>query len=76
MFNETADKWFVKIQEDKVYIFAKGQVKLANKKFTSIKNDHCLTFGNDTEIQEVAEDTKIMSNGFSFTPISNLKDMP
>ena len=72
MFNETAEKWFNKIEENKVYIFANGQVKLANKKYTSIKNDYCLTFGNETEIQECAEDKEISSTGFSFTKLDQL----
>ena len=75
MFNETAEKWFNKVEENKVYIFANGQVKLANKKFTSIKNDYCLTFGNETEIQECAEDKEISSNGFSFTKLEQLANV-
>lgn len=44
-FGEEATKKFGQmIKENKVYLFANGQVKLANKKFTSIKNDYCLTF--------------------------------
>ena len=49
-FNDTANKIDEKVQLNKVYTFAGGDVKLANKKFTAIKNDYCLTFGNDTEI--------------------------
>jgi replication factor A1 len=59
MFNEVVDKWMNKTEENKVYIFANGTVKMANKKYTSIKNDFCLTFGNETEIQECNEDTNI-----------------
>jgi replication factor A1 len=50
MFNETAERWNSKLEENKVYIFANGKVNLANKRFTSIKNDYSLTFGNETEI--------------------------
>jgi replication factor A1 len=50
MFNETAERWDSKLEENKVYIFANGKVNLANKRFTSIKNDYSLTFDNKTEI--------------------------
>lgn len=75
MFNETANKWYPKVEENKVYIFANGKVGLANKKFSSIKNDYSLTFGLETEIQECGNDQGISSNGFSFTKIDMIKDL-
>jgi replication factor A1 len=69
-----AEKWYPKIEENKVYIFANGKVGLSNKRFTSIKNDYSLTFGLETEIQECGEDTNIQNNGFSFTKIDLIKD--
>lgn len=74
MFNETAEKWNSKLEENKVYIFANGRVNLANKRFTSIKNDYSITFGNETEIQECGNDQNIQTNGFSFTKIDLIKD--
>ena len=41
-FNEAADIFDPKIHENKVYLFSNGCVKMANKRFTSIKNDFCL----------------------------------
>jgi len=38
------------IKENRVYLIANGMVKLANKKFSSIKNDHCLTFDQNADI--------------------------
>lgn len=52
MFDNTAEKWYKKIEENKIYLIANGRVQMANKKFTSIKNDFALTLGNDTEIDE------------------------
>lgn len=49
---------------------------MANKKFTSIKNDFCLTLGFETEIEECGEDVQILNNGFSFTSIAALKESP
>jgi len=45
--------------EDKVYSFANGRVQMANKKFTSIKNDFSLMLGLETEIKEVGNDSTI-----------------
>lgn len=44
-FKEAVDKFYGILEQGKIYLFANGAVKLANKKFTSIKNDYCLTFG-------------------------------
>jgi replication factor A1 len=74
MFNETAEKWYPKIEENKVYVFANGKVGLSNKRFTSIKNDYSLTFGMETEIQECGNDQNIQTNGFCFTKIDLIKD--
>ena len=73
MFNEIAEKWCEKIEENKVYTFANGQVKIANKRFTSIKNDFTIIFGNETEIKECGEDQAILKNGFCFTKLDDIK---
>jgi replication factor A1 len=52
MFDNAAERWHKKIEENKIYLFSNGRVAMANKKFTSIKNDFALTFGNDVEINE------------------------
>ena len=58
-FNEGAEKYDKVLQENKVYLFSNGNVKLANKKFTSIKNDYCLNFDNNADVQEVEDDQDI-----------------
>ena len=50
-------------------------VKIANKKFTSIKNDYCLTLGNHTEMKEVKEDEGITQSGFSFTGLKEIEEI-
>ncbi len=50
-FGEEAAKRFAPmLKENKVYLFSNGSVKIANKKFTSIKNDYCLTFDHLADI--------------------------
>jgi len=48
---------------------------MANKKFTSIKNDFCITFDQSTEIQECKDDSKINQTGFSFTKIDQIQQL-
>lgn len=43
-FNDAANLFDPKIQQNKVYLFSNGKVNIANKKFTSNKNDFCIVF--------------------------------
>eukprot|EP00347_Sterkiella_histriomuscorum_P012018 403370207 len=72
-FGEAAHKYDQMLHENHVYLFSNGQVKIANKKFTSIKNDHCLTFDQNAEISEVQDDNQIKSQGFSFVTLRNIE---
>jgi replication factor A1 len=52
-FREAVDKFFDIIQPDQVYVFGNGKLKVANRKFTSIRNDYEITF-DDKAIVECA----------------------
>jgi replication factor A1 len=56
-------------------MFSNGTIKIANQKFTSIKNDHCIIFDQGSEIEEVKEDKKIATQGFCFTKIKLIEDL-
>jgi len=47
--------------ENNVYLMSNGSVKIANKKYTSIKNDFCITFDKNSEIEEIDDDNKIQT---------------
>jgi len=49
-FNEAADSFDKIIEENKVYLFSNGYVKIANRKFTSVKNDFCVVFEKNASI--------------------------
>ena len=72
-FNETAESLSQKLEQDKVYTFCNGTVKLANKRFTSIKNDYCLTFDYSTVIEPCKDDAQITGDGFSFTKLDEIE---
>jgi len=74
-FNEAADIFEHKIQENKVFLFSNGVVKMANKRFTSIKNDFCIVFEKNAQIVEVADDGSIAEQAFDFTEIKNIQDI-
>ena len=43
-FGDAARKWDERLVEGKVYSMSGGNVKMANKRFTTIKNDFAITF--------------------------------
>lgn len=48
---------------------------MANQKFTSIKNDYCIVFDQNSEITECSNDTQIKAQGFSFTTIEEINEL-
>jgi len=61
MFKDAVDKFEPMLKENSVYTFSNGQVKLANLRFSSIKNDFSLVFDTCAEIKECEDDEKIQS---------------
>lgn len=69
-FNEAADNFDSKIKENHVYTFANGVVRMANKKFTSVRNDFCIVFEKHSQILEKKDDGSICNQAFDFCKIS------
>lgn len=74
-FNDDVDKFYDMLQNDKVYLFSNGRVKIANKRFSNLDNDHEITFGRDTVIQMVAEDNRICRTQYKFIKISDVEKL-
>lgn len=75
-FNNCVNKFFDRIENNKVYFITSADLKAANKKFTSIANNFELFFNNDTEIvlsEDHNEDVPLMK--YEFSSISNVKKM-
>uniref|UniRef100_A0AAR2KZ72 Replication protein A subunit n=1 Tax=Pygocentrus nattereri TaxID=42514 RepID=A0AAR2KZ72_PYGNA len=49
-FNQEVDKFYSLIEQGKVYYISKGSLKIANKQFTSLKNDYEMTLNGDSSI--------------------------
>jgi len=71
-FKETADKFFPMLEEQKVYTFSGGKLKVANKQYTSIKNNYEITFDNQSEIHMCSDADDIKTAQFNVVKISSL----
>uniref|UniRef100_A0A671N9W1 Replication protein A subunit n=1 Tax=Sinocyclocheilus anshuiensis TaxID=1608454 RepID=A0A671N9W1_9TELE len=49
-FNNEVDKFYSLIEQGKVYYISKGTLKIANKQFSSLKNDYEMTLNGETTI--------------------------
>ena len=74
-FNEAADQFDLQIEENMVYLFSNGVVKMANKRFTSIKNDFCIVFEKNAQIKQVDDDGSIAEQAFDFTDIRDIQEI-
>lgn len=75
MFKDAADKFYSILEQDKVYIISKGQLKLANKKFSRLPNEYEITLNSDAEIIEVHDDSKISTQKFDFKEIHSINNI-
>ncbi|XP_072557609.1 replication protein A 70 kDa DNA-binding subunit [Paramormyrops kingsleyae] len=49
-FNQEVDKFYSLIESGKVYYISKGTLKIANKQYTSLKNDYEMTLNGESTI--------------------------
>jgi len=57
-----------------VYLFSGGKLKVADKRFNTLKNNYEITFDATSDIRPVADDAGIKQMSFSFIKISQLPD--
>lgn len=50
-FREVADRFYPMIEVGKTYLIARGQLKMANKKFSTLNNQYEMTLGYESNIQ-------------------------
>ncbi|XP_022901411.1 replication protein A 70 kDa DNA-binding subunit [Onthophagus taurus] len=75
-FRDLVDKFYDMIEVDKVYYISKCLAKMANKQYTSIKNDYELTLTNDTIIQPCEDDIdEIPQTQFNFISIDKISNI-
>lgn len=71
-FKDACDKFEPILKEGCIYLLSNGNVKIANQRFSSIKNDFCLVFDRNAEITEVPNDESIKEKGYCFTNLDEL----
>jgi replication factor A1 len=75
-FQEMATKLFSIIVVGQVYVVSNGQVKMANKKFSTLKGEYELTLNNQTHVMAVQDDTSIKLMHYNFTKLAELAALP
>lgn len=73
-FNDSAERYYLELDEGQVYTFTGGTVKIANAKYTSVKNDYTIIFDRNSTIERAEDDHKIKNQGFSFVTIEDIND--
>jgi len=73
-FKEAVEKFYDMLQEDNVYTFQGGRIKMANRQYTSIDCDYEITFSQYSVIKHLGDDRSIRKMMFNFCPIAQLAD--
>jgi replication factor A1 len=76
-YNDAATKWNSELEEGLIYTMKNGQVKMANKRYTTIPHDHCLSFDQYAAIDKVKDDRQ-MANfqgcAYSFKSLKEVQE--
>ncbi|CAM8978131.1 unnamed protein product [Rhodiola kirilowii] len=73
MFREAAKKFYDKFQLGKVYYISKGMLKVANKQFSTVKNDYEMTLNENSVVEEATSEAAFVPEiKFNFVPIDQL----
>ena len=72
-WREAADKFHPLIEVGKVYLIARGQLKMANKQFSTLNNAYEISLGFDSQI-EVCEDAVLMPKiHYNFVTVADIE---
>lgn len=69
---DAVDRFFPLLAVNGVYTFSGGKVKLADKRFTSVKHEYELQFDDKATIMPTDDDRRIATNVYSFVPIAGI----
>lgn len=74
-FKAGVDRFYNELQVGRVYCFGNGRVKIADTRYSSIKNDQELSFDEKAVITESQDDARILKAVYNFAKIEKLKDV-
>jgi replication factor A1 len=75
-FNDVAEKVHKEIEENKVYEIRGGQVKINDKKFSTLKSEYRLILDAASQISEVNDNGSIKDCHFDFVSIDRIAELP
>lgn len=76
-FKEVADRLYQVMEVGQTYLIARGQLKMANKKFAALNNNYEVTFNFDTQVQLCADEPISKPKvHYRFTPIDLMTKRP
>ncbi|XP_015235534.1 PREDICTED: replication protein A 70 kDa DNA-binding subunit-like [Cyprinodon variegatus] len=73
-FNNEVDKFFSLVEQGKVYYISKATLKIANKQYTTLKNDYEMTLHAHSSIVPCEDTHDIPSMQCDFVPIGDLEN--
>uniref|UniRef100_A0A1A8J7W6 Replication protein A subunit n=2 Tax=Nothobranchius kuhntae TaxID=321403 RepID=A0A1A8J7W6_NOTKU len=73
-FTQEVDKFFPLIEVGKVYYISKGSLKIANKQYTSVKNDYEMTLNGETSIIPCEDSCDVPTVQCDFVSIAELEN--
>ncbi|CDW80297.1 replication protein a 70 kda dna-binding [Stylonychia lemnae] len=74
-FNVAADFFEDKLLLGRVYDFYDGNIKLANKKFSTVNNDFTITFEKSSQIKEAVDNGSIKKNNVEYSYIKAIENL-
>ncbi|WOL17668.1 replication protein A 70 kDa DNA-binding subunit B-like [Canna indica] len=72
MFNEAANKFYPKFELGKVYYISKGSLRVANKQFSTVKNDYEMNLNENSIVEEAEGEIFIPETKYDFVKIDQL----
>ncbi|XP_056297124.1 replication protein A 70 kDa DNA-binding subunit [Pseudoliparis swirei] len=73
-FNQEVDKFFSLVEVGKVYYVSKGSLKIANKQYTSVKNDYEMTLSGESTIIPCEDSRDVPVMQCDFVSIGDLEN--
>ncbi|XP_047450988.1 replication protein A 70 kDa DNA-binding subunit [Mugil cephalus] len=73
-FNQEVDKFYTLIEAGKVYYISKGSLKIANKQYTSVKNDYEMTLSGESTIIPCEDSCDVPMVQCDFVSIGDLEN--
>uniref|UniRef100_A0A672FMD1 Replication protein A subunit n=1 Tax=Salarias fasciatus TaxID=181472 RepID=A0A672FMD1_SALFA len=73
-FNKEADKFFSLVEQGKVYYISKATLKVANKQYTSLKNDYEMNLHTNSSIVPCDDSEGVPTLHCDFVPIAELEN--